>query len=164
MHIHIILNTRVNILLMEDLAVVNSTIRVSPFAGPSQICPKDTHPSGWKINLVEEMNLSISNIFRCLVAFSFKKEDPQSLYKQGYQDTEDFIKSGQIESLLIHPNPLKIKPKEVSIIKIIITIVKLISSLYKLCSNRLCIAPILVLHVLLLLDVYLVFQCGKMSQ
>ena len=81
--------------------VVNSTIRVSPFAGPSEICPKDTHPSGRKFYIPEEMNLSMANLFRGLVAFSFKKEDPQSLYEQGYQDTEDFINSGQINNQVL---------------------------------------------------------------
>ena len=135
--------------------VVNSTIRVSPFAGPSQICPKDSHPSGWKIYYPEEINLSIANLWRCLVAFSIFKENPQSLYEQGYVDTKDYLKSAQI--LLIHPSPSKIKPKKVRIIGIIITIVKLmyslyklISSLYKSCSNHLCIIPILLLYVLLL--------------
>ena len=131
--------------------VVNSTIRVSPFAGPSHICPKDTHPSGRKINIPEEMNMSTSNLFRGFAAMSFKKEDPQSLYLKGYQDTENFIRSsGNIEHLLIHPNPTKIKLKQVRIIGIIFTIGKLISSLYKFCSNLLCIIPILVLYVLLL--------------
>ena len=142
----------------DNQPVVNSTIRVSPFAGPSQICPKDTHPSGWTINLVEEMNLSISNIFsRCLIAFSIKKENPQSLYEQGYQDTEDFINSGQINNQVLKSSPSKMKPKKVRIIGIIITIIKLmyslykfISSLYKSCSNNLCIVPILLLHVLFL--------------
>ena len=137
--------------------VVNSTIRVSPFAGPSEICPKDTHPSGRKIYIPEEMNLSMANIFRGLVAFSFKKEDPQSLYEQGYQDTEDFINSGQINNQVLKSSPSKMKPKKVRIIGIIITIIKLmyslykfISSLYKSCSNNLCIVPILLLHVLFL--------------
>ena len=142
----------------DNQPVVNSTIRVSPFAGPSQICPKDTHPSGWTINLVEEMNLSISNIFsRCLIAFSIKKENPQSLYEQGYLDTEDFINSGQINNQVLKSSPSKIKPKKVRIIGIIITIVKLmyslykfISRLYKSCSNHLCFVPILLLYVLLL--------------
>ena len=137
--------------------VVNSTIRVSPFAGPSEICPKDTHPSGRKIYYPEEMNLSMANLFRGLVAFSFKKEDPQSLYEQGYQDTEDFINSGQINNQVLKSSPSKMKPKKVRIIGIIITIIKLmyslykfISSLYKSCSNNLCIVPILLLHVLFL--------------
>ena len=149
--------------------VVNSTIRVSPFAGPSQICPKDSHPSGWKIYYPEEINLSIANLWRCLVAFSIFKENPQSLYEQGYEDTKDYLESGQI--LLIHPSPSKIKPKKVRIFGIIITILKLmyslykfISSLYKSCSNHLCFVPILLLYVLLLWHLYLVFQYGKMSQ
>ena len=99
----------------------------------------------------------ISNMLRCLVAFSIKIENPQSLYEQGYQDTEDFINSGQINNQVLKSSPPKMKPKKVRIIGIIITIIKLmyslykfISSLYKSCSNNLCIVPILLLHVLFL--------------
>ena len=90
-----------------------STVRVSPFAGPSQISPKDnTHPSSKKINFhlgMEEMEMSYLNMLRALVAI-WPSENLQSLYDQGYRDTEDFIKSGQIKQLLIHP---KIKAKKV---------------------------------------------------
>ena len=95
--------------VIEDM----STVRVSPFAGPSQISPKDnTHPSGKKINFhlgMEEMEMSYLNMLRALVAI-WPSENLQSLYDQGYRDTEDFIKSGQIKQLLIHP---KIKAKKV---------------------------------------------------
>ena len=97
--------------VMDD----RSTVRVSPFAGPSQISPKDnSHPSGKKIIFhlgMEEMEMSYLNMLRALLAI-WPSENLQSLYDQGYRDTEDFIKSGQIKRLLIHLNPKKIKAKK----------------------------------------------------
>ena len=59
-----------------------STVRVSPFAGPSQISPKDnTHPSSKKINFhlgMEEMEMSYLNMLRALVAI-WPSENLQTL-------------------------------------------------------------------------------------
>jgi len=110
-----------------------TTVRVSPFAGTSHICPDDGTPEDkrlifQKFNLSgmfaqrivgtrtpetrfagEKMELSFSNMKRIMEAV-MPCENLEQLYTKGYQHTDDFIRSGKIKQFFFYDPPLPPPP------------------------------------------------------
>jgi len=83
-----------------------TTVRVSPFAGGSHICPDDGTPIDKRFIFQkfagEKMELSFSNMKRIAEAMT-PAENLESLYCQGYQHTDSFIRSGKIRDFFKMP-------------------------------------------------------------
>lgn len=90
-----------------------TTIRISPFAGASHICPDDGTPEDQRLILQkfagEKMEFSFANIKRLVEAMS-PSENLEELYCQGYQHTDTFIRSGKIQDLFPVPAPSPAAP------------------------------------------------------
>ena len=82
------------------------TVRISPFAGSSNICPDDGTPTKRKLLFQkfagESLELSLAN-FKRLAEAIVPPENLESLYAAGYQHTDDFIRSGKIHEFLEPP-------------------------------------------------------------
>lgn len=85
-----------------------TTVRISPFAGDSQICPQDGGGNGAKRRLLfqkfstgERMELSLANAKRLAEAM-IPPNNLETLYDLGYQQTDEFIRSGRVRDFF-HP-------------------------------------------------------------
>ena len=84
-----------------------TTVRVSPFAGGSHICPNDGTPEEKRLMFQkfagEKLEFSFSNFKRLAEAMT-PAENLETLYCQGYQHTDDFIRSGKIRDFFKLPH------------------------------------------------------------
>ena len=80
------------------------TVRISPFAGASHICPDDGTPSERKLLFQkfsgETLELSLAN-FKRLAEAAVPAENLDSLYKAGYEHTDKFIRSGKVREFFL---------------------------------------------------------------
>jgi len=84
--------------LSNNLPILNEkTIRISPFAGNSHICPREDSKFTVRKFMGEEVGLTKANFTRFWNAVS-PMNDLEDLYNQGYRHTQDFINSENFES------------------------------------------------------------------
>ena len=80
-----------------------TTVRVSPFSGASHICPDDGTPTERKLMLQkfsgETLEVSFANLKRLMEA-AVPPQNLEGLYQAGYDQTDEFIRSGKIRDFL----------------------------------------------------------------
>ncbi|XP_078405059.1 patatin-like phospholipase domain-containing protein 2 [Cetorhinus maximus] len=85
---------------------LKNTITVSPFAGESDICPRDCSSNMHELRITNtSIQFNLQNLYRLSKAlFPPEPEVMRDMWKQGYSDAFDFLKRN---SLLNKPQPLR---------------------------------------------------------